>query len=164
MLWESSKMEQRYDAVLGVIRDGFSVTEVAQKFGVSRQSVRSWLQRYEAGGLEALGERSTRPLTSPTQIAESLEARSRTASSSPQLGCGDAALSPSKRRRRPTALGVLDLPRTATKWPHRGEGATQEAPDLQALGTRAGHGTLADGRGGRCALRRRHRVQDPHRH
>ena len=39
MLWESSKMEQRYDAVLGVIRDGFSVTEVAQKFGVSRQSV-----------------------------------------------------------------------------------------------------------------------------
>ena len=34
-------MEQRYDAVLGVIRDGFTVTEVAQKFGVSRQSVHS---------------------------------------------------------------------------------------------------------------------------
>ena len=31
-LWESSKMEQRYDAVLGVIRDGFTVTEVAQKW------------------------------------------------------------------------------------------------------------------------------------
>jgi hypothetical protein len=30
-------MEQRYDAVLGVIRDGFSVTEVATKFDVSRQ-------------------------------------------------------------------------------------------------------------------------------
>jgi hypothetical protein len=29
-------MEQRYDAVLGVTRDGFSVTEVAQKFGASR--------------------------------------------------------------------------------------------------------------------------------
>jgi hypothetical protein len=26
MLWESSKMEQRYGAVLGVIRDGFTVT------------------------------------------------------------------------------------------------------------------------------------------
>jgi DNA-binding NarL/FixJ family response regulator len=36
MLWESSKMEQRYDAVLGVIRDGFTVTEVAQKLGVVR--------------------------------------------------------------------------------------------------------------------------------
>ena len=55
MLWESSKMEQRYDAVLGVIRDGFTVTEVAQKFGVSRQSVHTWMQRYEEGGLEALG-------------------------------------------------------------------------------------------------------------
>lgn len=38
-------MEQRYDAVLGVILEGFSVTEVAQKFGVSRQSVHTWLQR-----------------------------------------------------------------------------------------------------------------------
>jgi transposase InsO family protein len=75
MLWESSKMEQRYDAVLGVIRDGFSVTEVAQKFGVSRQSVHSWLQRYEEGGAEALGERSTRPKTSPKQIASAIEAR-----------------------------------------------------------------------------------------
>ena len=58
MLWESSKMEQRYDAVLGVIRDGFSVTEVAEKFGVSRQSLHSWLARYEAGGLEVTAELS----------------------------------------------------------------------------------------------------------
>jgi transposase-like protein len=56
MLWESIKMEQRYDAVLGVVRDGFSVTELARKFGLSRQRVHSWLQRYEAGGLGALDE------------------------------------------------------------------------------------------------------------
>jgi transposase len=68
-------MEQRYDAVLGVIRDGFTVTEVAQKFGVSRQSVHTWLQRYEEGGLEALKERSSRPATSPAQIAGAIEAR-----------------------------------------------------------------------------------------
>ena len=65
MLKDISKMEQRYDAVLGVIRYGFSVKGVAQKFGVSRQSVHAWLQRYEAGGLEALKERSSRPATSP---------------------------------------------------------------------------------------------------
>jgi hypothetical protein len=29
MLWESSKMEQRYDAVLGVLRDGCTVTQVS---------------------------------------------------------------------------------------------------------------------------------------
>ena len=63
MLVELSKMEQRYDAVLGVIRDGFTVTEVAQKFGVTRQSVHSWLQRHEAGGRDALAEQSSRPVT-----------------------------------------------------------------------------------------------------
>lgn len=45
VLSESSKIEQRYDAVLGVIRDGFTVTEVAQKFGVGRQSVHAKLRR-----------------------------------------------------------------------------------------------------------------------
>ena len=75
MLWESSKMEQRYDAVLGVIRDGFTVTEVATKFGVSRQAVHLWLQRYREGGLEALGEQSHRPKVSPNQISAVVEAR-----------------------------------------------------------------------------------------
>ena len=36
MLVELTKMEQRYDAVLGVIRDGYTVSEVAQAYGVSR--------------------------------------------------------------------------------------------------------------------------------
>jgi len=68
-------MEQRYDAVLGVIRDGFTVTEVARKFGVSRQTLHTWLIRYEAGGLEALGEQSHRPKRSPNQIPPVVEAR-----------------------------------------------------------------------------------------
>lgn len=75
MLWSPSKMEQRYDAVLGVLRDGFSVTEVATKFGVSRQSVHAWLARYEAGGLEALNEQSRRPKRSPGQIDGVVESR-----------------------------------------------------------------------------------------
>ena len=36
MLLELSKVEQRYDAVVAVLRDGLSVTEVAEKFGVHR--------------------------------------------------------------------------------------------------------------------------------
>jgi transposase-like protein len=35
VLLETTKMEQRYDAVLAVIRDGLLVSEVAEKFGVS---------------------------------------------------------------------------------------------------------------------------------
>ena len=75
MLRESSKMEQRYDAVLCVIRDGFNVTEVAAKFGVSRQSVHTWLARYEAGGLAALDDQSSKPRRSPGQIDAAIEAR-----------------------------------------------------------------------------------------
>jgi transposase InsO family protein len=75
MLVELSKMEQRYDAVLGVIRDGYTVSEVARAFGVSRQSVHTWLARYEAGGLPALAERSHRPKRSPLQMAPRTEAR-----------------------------------------------------------------------------------------
>ena len=56
MLKELSKVEQRYDAVLGVIRDGYTISEVAQAYRVSRQSVHAWLARYEAGGLPALAD------------------------------------------------------------------------------------------------------------
>jgi len=47
ILKEISKLEQRYEAVLSVIRDGLSVTETAEKFGVSRQSLYRWMDRYE---------------------------------------------------------------------------------------------------------------------
>jgi transposase-like protein len=49
---ELSVAEQRYQAVLAVISDGLSVSQVAQKVGVSRQTLHSWLARYEAEGLE----------------------------------------------------------------------------------------------------------------
>jgi DNA-binding NarL/FixJ family response regulator len=38
MLVELSLMEQRYQAVLAVVQDGWKVTEVAERLGVSRQS------------------------------------------------------------------------------------------------------------------------------
>ena len=39
MLLELTKVEQRYDAVVAVIRDGMRVTEVAEKFGVHFNAV-----------------------------------------------------------------------------------------------------------------------------
>jgi len=36
---ELTKVEQRYDAVVAVIRDGMTVTEAAEKYGVSRQTL-----------------------------------------------------------------------------------------------------------------------------
>lgn len=66
--------EQRYRAVLAVISDGETVTDVAARFGVSRQTLHAWLARYEAGGIEDLGDRSHRPRSCPHQISGDLEA------------------------------------------------------------------------------------------
>jgi transposase len=64
---ELSVAEQRYQAVLAVISDGLSVSQVAEKVGVSRQTLHSWLARYEAQGLEA-GESGRTPQIGPTHM------------------------------------------------------------------------------------------------
>jgi transposase-like protein len=58
---ELSVAEQRYQAVMAVISDGLSVSQVAEKVGVSRQTLHSWLARYEAEGLGGSADRSHRP-------------------------------------------------------------------------------------------------------
>ncbi|HEY6686454.1 MAG TPA: IS481 family transposase, partial [Propionibacteriaceae bacterium] len=58
------------------VLEGASVTEVARRFKVSRQSVHSWLTRYAAGGgLGGLGDRSSRPHGCPHQMGPATEAR-----------------------------------------------------------------------------------------
>ena len=71
---ELSVAEQRYQAVLAVISDGLSISQVAQKVGVSRQTLHSWLARYEADGLEGLADRSHRPESCPHQMPAHVEA------------------------------------------------------------------------------------------
>jgi transposase-like protein len=44
---EMSVTEQRYKAVLAVIADGRTVSEVASEWGVCRQTMHRWLARYE---------------------------------------------------------------------------------------------------------------------
>lgn len=70
---ELSVAEQRYQAVLAVISDGETVTEVAARFGVRRQTVHDWLAKYEAGGLENLGDRSHRARSCPHQMGSEVE-------------------------------------------------------------------------------------------
>ena len=49
--------------VLAVVQDGWQVSEVARRLGVSRQTVHVWIRRYEAGGLVGYAE-SSRPIAS----------------------------------------------------------------------------------------------------
>jgi transposase InsO family protein len=73
MLWELSVTEQRYRAVLEVMA-GIPVTEVADRYGVSRQSVHAWLARYREEGPPGLADRSHKVHAHPWQIAAELEA------------------------------------------------------------------------------------------
>ena len=66
-------VEQRYRAVLDAAA-GVAVTEVAERYGVSRQSVHAWVRRYELGGLGGLMDSSRRPESCPHQVSAEVEA------------------------------------------------------------------------------------------
>jgi transposase len=71
---EMSVAEQRYQAVLAVVSDGESIKDTAARFGVSRQTLHAWLAKYEAGGMENLGDRSHQTLSCPHQMNSMVEA------------------------------------------------------------------------------------------
>jgi transposase len=73
VLVELSVMEQRYRAVLQV-QSGMPVTEVADRYGVSRQTVHAWCVRYRADGLRGLEDRSHRPASCPHRVDAEVEA------------------------------------------------------------------------------------------
>jgi transposase len=69
-----SVTEQRYKAVLAVIADGRTVSEVATDWGVCRRTMHRWLAQYETDGLDGLGNRSSRPAHCPHQTPPAVEA------------------------------------------------------------------------------------------
>ena len=70
MLRELNVVEQRYQAVLEVL-DDIPVTEVAERFGVTRQTVHRWVARYRESGL---ADRSHAPKAHPWQLSAEVEA------------------------------------------------------------------------------------------
>jgi transposase-like protein len=61
------QVEHRNQAVMEVL-DGSPVSEVAIRYGVSRQSVYTWRDKYAAGGIDGLRDASRRPRTSPSRL------------------------------------------------------------------------------------------------
>jgi transposase InsO family protein len=59
-----------------VLDEGASVTDVARRYGVARQTVHAWLRRYvNEGGLAGLVDRSPRPVSCPHQMSAVIEAQ-----------------------------------------------------------------------------------------
>jgi len=67
-----SVVEQRLDAVRLVLA-GATVTEVAARLGVSRQTLHCWLSRYLAEGVAGLVDRSRRPHRCPHRCSGDVE-------------------------------------------------------------------------------------------
>ncbi len=75
MLVELGLVEQRYKAVLEVLEGAASVTDVARRYGVGRQTVHKWLRHYATSGLAGLVDKSSKPDTCPHQMPPHIEAR-----------------------------------------------------------------------------------------
>jgi transposase-like protein len=74
VLVELGVVEQRYDAVKEVLEGG-TVTEVAERYGVTRQSLHNWLRRNRERGMAGLVDRSKRPRTCPHRTPARAEIR-----------------------------------------------------------------------------------------
>src|SRR5487761_1667316 len=122
MLRELNVVEQRYQAVLEVL-DGTPVTEVAQRFGVARQTVHRWVARYRESGLDGLADRSH----------------------APQLGSAPPGLRAGAPR-SPGRLPVHCLPGAGPVPPDRAGLPAQAPRPVPPLGTLGGDGAVADGR------------------
>jgi transposase InsO family protein len=144
---ELSVAEQRYLAVLAVIRDGETVTDVAARFGVARKTVHAWLSRYEAEGLDGLADRSHRPRSCPHQIDSVLEVEiARMRSSHPswgprrlvfELGKREITVSESAVYRALVRLNLIDPTgrrRRDRKWKRWERGTAMELWQMDVVG------------------------------
>ncbi len=73
MPWKvSSVMEERLRFVARLL-DGEAMTEVCREFGISRKTGYKIFDRYKEYGLEALSDRSRRPVRYANQLPQQLE-------------------------------------------------------------------------------------------
>src|SRR5487761_1526386 len=76
MAWKTMEVhEQRVRFVVAALRRERSLTSLCREFEISRPTGRLWLERYRAGGVASIAERSRRPVHSPRQTAPELEQR-----------------------------------------------------------------------------------------
>ena len=74
MPWkETDPMSERAKFVALHQEGLYTVTELCQRFGVSRETGYKWLNRYEAAGVAGLEERSRAPHACPHQTPADVE-------------------------------------------------------------------------------------------
>ena len=74
MSWKvSSLMSQRREFVRLAQAEGVNLSQLCERYGISRKTGYKWLERFEAKGDEGLVDRSRRPLQSPHRTDQQIE-------------------------------------------------------------------------------------------
>ena len=73
MPWiKTEPMDQKVQLIADWQTGYFSITDLSQKYGLSRKITYKWIHRYEEWGIDGLKEQSRRPNNSPHQTSEYL--------------------------------------------------------------------------------------------
>jgi putative transposase len=74
MPWEeTSAMRKRIEFVVALDSGMYTMSELCERFGVSRKTGYKWVERMEEEGLAGMADRSRRPYTSPGRTAREVE-------------------------------------------------------------------------------------------
>jgi transposase InsO family protein len=143
------------ELVRRAIADDSNHSALGREFGVSRQTVRKWHDRYVAEGVEGLRDRTSRPHRSPGQLPRyqrrQIERRRRRRWSSLRIaqyyGHPVSTVVTIQRRLGLNRLSRLEPPRPVLRYEHRRPGALVHL-DIKKLGRigRIGHRIHGDRR------------------
>ena len=67
-----NQMDLKYQLVTDLNKEHFSITDLSQKYGISRPTVYKWLERYKRLGLEGLKEQSRAPKHCPHRTPQEI--------------------------------------------------------------------------------------------
>lgn len=142
--------------VRAVVDDGLSRTEVARRYNTTSKTVAKWVDRFRREGVEGLRDRSSRPLSSPSQTpqatCDAVEALRRQrytgAQIASQLAISAASVSRILRRRGLNRLSALEPAEPARRYERERPGELIHI-DIKKLGkfNQIGHRITGDRRG-----------------
>jgi transposase InsO family protein len=146
----------REDMVRAVVDRGFSRAEAARQFNTTPKTVAKWVARFKAEGVVGLRDRSSKPLSSPSQISlatadavEALRRQRRTQDHiAGQLGISKATVSRVLERRGLGLLSALEPQQPRPRYEREKPGEIIHI-DIKKLGrfNAIGHRITGDRRG-----------------
>ena len=67
-----NQMDLKYQLVTDLNKEQFSITDLSQKYGISRPTIYKWAERYKRLGLDGLKEQSRAPSNCPHRTSEKI--------------------------------------------------------------------------------------------